>query len=366
MKQTKRILITIPALGGGGAERVVSTLANGWVGKNYEVCLVTYDNPSVEPYYNLDPKILLVQLDSLCPCIFSKPFFLMKRFFGLRKKIRNFNPDVVVSFLDTNNIMTIISTLGFRLPVIISERVNPLMTPIGFLKRMIRNWAYKKASSIIVQNKGIKMCFPESIRILTKIIPNPILIPKKIEWHGERKEFVSVGRFDSQKGFDDLIEAFSKIANKKTEWTLKIIGDGIEREKLEKKIKDSNLSNRVFLPGTSKEVLKEIAKSKIFVLSSLYEGMPNALMEAMSIGMPVISTDCDFGPSDLINDKINGLLVPPKNPTKLADAMLLMAEDPALQKRFSQEAYKKMKQYELTKILSMWDNEFDRIFSLDD
>ncbi len=363
MPKSKKILLSIPALQGGGAERVMSTLANGWVAEGHNVCFVTYEPSNSKPYYKLNTNINVVQLDTLTSCKYAKPMILIKRFFGLRDQIKKFNPDIVISFLDTNNIMAVFATLGLDVPVVVSERINPKTTPIGKVKKFLRNWAYCKASSLVVQNKGIKECFSTQIQKNTSIIPNPIVLENNINWTGGKKEFVALGRISIQKGYTYLIDAFSKVSKKHPDWTLKIIGKGNNEDskKLEKQIQTLGMEGRIFLKDAVKEPQKEIAQSKIFVFSSIYEGMPNSLMEAMAIGMPVISADCDFGPSDLINNGKNGILVPIKDSLSLAKAMEKLADDSALQKKLGNSAKKDMEQYELRKILNLWQNVFEKL-----
>ena len=365
MSKSKKILLSIPALQGGGAERVLSTLANAWVEEGYEVRLVTYESPGIKPYYKLSSKIELVQLDCLSPCKYAKPFDVIKRVFGLRQKIKKFKPDIIISFLDTNNILTVLAALGLKVPVVVSERINPVLF-LSCLKKKLRNWAYEKADALVVQNLGIKQCFSNSIQNHTKIIPNPVIIGNNIKWVGGKKEFVAVGRLYKQKGFQYLIDAFSEVTTKHPDWILKIIGEGPERSALETQIKQCGLEGKVLLPGKNPKAINDMASSDIFVFSSLYEGMPNALMEAMAIGMPVISSNCDFGPSDLINNNKNGILVPPKDPKSLANAMGRLASDPELQKALGAAAKKEMKKYELKKILVLWEKVFEGVINRHD
>jgi len=363
MPKSKKILLSIPALQGGGAERVISTLANGWVAEGHKVCFVTYESSNSKPYYKLNAHIDVVQLDSLTPCKYAKPMILIKRFFGLRDQIKKFNPDIIISFLDTNNIMAVFAALGLNVPVVVSERINPKTTPIGKVKKFLRNWAYCKASSLVVQNKGIKNCFSAQIQKHTSIIPNPIVLENNINWTGDKKEFVALGRINIQKGYAYLIDAFSKISKKYPDWTLKIVGkgDNEDSKKLEKKIQTLGMEEHIFLQDAVKEPQKEIAQSKIFVFPSIYEGMPNSLMEAMAIGMPVISANCDFGPSDLINNGKNGILVPVKDSLSLAKAMEHLAADAALQKKLGNAAKQDMERYELKKILNLWQEVFESL-----
>ncbi len=361
MPKKNKILLSIPALRGGGAERVMSIIANKLAKSGWDVQLLTYANPAEKPFYKLDENISLVQLDCLDQHKIKRIMSLVKRFLGLRKQIKKFHPDVILSFLDTNNILTLLSSVGLKIPVIVSERTNPKISPISNFKKIIRDWAYKKADCLVVQNKGIQKIFFAEIGVKADVIPNPIAIHPEVKWKGHQKEFITLGRLEEAKGYTYLIEAFSKIKDQHPDWVLKIFGNGKDKDKFKNQIRSLNMENRIFINPSISKPAEEISKSKIFVFSSLFEGMPNALMEAMAIGMPVISTDCDFGPSDLIKNNKNGLLVPIKNSEKLAEAMSRLAKDSNLQNSLGNAAADSMKKYEINKVVLLWENVFKKV-----
>lgn len=182
-----------------------------------------------------------------------------------------------------------------------------------------------------------------------------------VKWHGSQDEVIAVGRLDDQKGFSYLINAFANVVKNHPNWTLRIIGEGGARPKLEQQIQDLGLQNSVTLPGHSTNVIKDISSSKIFVMSSLYEGMPNALMEAMAIGMPVISTDCNFGPRDLVDPNKNGILIPTHDSSALAEAIEMLIKNKSLREKYGAAARKSMQAYDLESVLKMWDHAFKKV-----
>ena len=357
MRKKRRLLLTIPFLNEGGAQRVIVMLANHWATqKKWEIALLTYEKAGTASFYALDKDVHLLQSHTL-----GKGFFkILKRIFSLRRAIHSFSPECIVSFLDVHNITVLLSTLGSSLPVIVSERTNPMAAPIGFFKKMVRNLTYRWADKIIVQTKRIERSLPSALSDKTQVIPNPVMPYKK---HSALKEktVIAAGRLSEEKDFQTLIEAF---AQTKQSWKLVIWGEGSERENLEQLICEMKLTHRVSLPGRTKNIAEEMAKGSIFVLSSKFEGMPNALAEAMSLGLSVISTDCPTGPRELITDGEDGLLVPVGDVGCLADALNDLMENEELRKSLGQAAIQKMKQYDIEIISQMWEKAFDEAINV--
>ena len=216
---------------------------------------------------------------------------------------------------------------------------------------------FKKASGFIFQTEDAKKFFSKKIQDRSVVIPNPInedFIVKPFD--GRRvKEIVTVGRLVEQKNHKLLIDSFSEVSRKHSDYILKIYGEGILREKLEKQIKDLNLSNKVLLMGESSNIKECIYKSSLFVLSSDYEGMPNALMEAMALGLPCISTDCPIGgPRYLIKNKENGVLVKVSNKEELTKAMNNLIENEDLSCKLGNKANKICEELNPQKINQTW------------
>ena len=235
----------------------------------------------------------------------------------LRKAFRRSRPDAVIAFIDLTNILTLVATIGLKIPVIISERGNPAFHSIGKFWSLLRQGVYKMSACLVLQTHDARSFFSSSIQKNSRIIPKPVLIPEysepDLKSETSSKTLVAMGGLYELKGFDLLLKAFAPLCNKFPDWLLEIWGEEVQRETLESLRDELGLRERVRFPGLTKEHYKTMSRADIFVLSSRTEGFPNVLGEAMACGLPVVSFDCPCGPSEMIQDGVNGLLVPPAN-----------------------------------------------------
>ncbi|MEL7190355.1 MAG: glycosyltransferase family 4 protein, partial [Pseudomonadota bacterium] len=307
-----RILFVIPSLGAGGSERVVTTLANHWAGEGRPIAIANFDPPEEPPFYALASQVDLFPLDHPP----SKEGLLDQfrqtghRVAKLQAVIDVFKPDVIISFLTKANIMALLATHQSGIPVIISERNNPTLQTFNAFWRMARSRSYPNAFSFVTMTKGAAEYYPEKQRPRTRIIPNPVNLPAN--WQNKRKgnTITAVGRLADQKQFHLLIDAFAKIAGEFPDWNLTIWGEGGLRDALEKQRKALNLDDRVSLPGLTDIPGQWIETADVVAMSSAYEGWPNVVVEAMAAQLPVVTFDCEHGPSDMIEDGVTGYLVP--------------------------------------------------------
>lgn len=256
------------------------------------------------------------------------------------------------------NITTILATLGLKIPVIVSERVDPSQHPIGLLQNFLRKVTYPLADHIVVQTTQIQNYFPKKLHPRISIIPNPVSLPSNgshlpnIDY--ERKKIIATGRLEAQKGFDLLLQAFSVVHDKHPEWELVIWGEGSKRPALEALRAYLKLEAHVHLPGLTNNIIQILSEGSLFVLSSRYEGFPNSLCEAMAVGLPVIAFDCGSGAADIIRHNIDGLLVPAQNVDALSNAMLRLIQDFELRKQYGNCAKEIVDRFSLEKILDKW------------
>lgn len=292
----------------------------------------------VRNYMPLETGISLRQLDlerhsrSLIAAICNN----WRRIKVLRASFRSASPDVIISFIDQSNVVTLLAASTLKAPVIISERVHPGRHRIGFPWRILRALLYPYASALVVQTAEVKRFFGRGISRKITIIPNPVSPP---EWQRSKKpghNIAAVGRLERQKGFDLLIDAFAGVAARHPEWRLNIWGEGSQRTQLEAQVKALGLQERVFLPGVTHIPGTWIQEADAFVLSSRYEGFPNALAEAMSAGLPCIAFDCPSGPAELM--QWGGLLVADGDVAALAEAMHRVMSDSDLRERMGSDA----------------------------
>lgn len=347
-------MIVINKMDFGGAQRVVANIANYLNRNSKKVDIVSISSePSVYP---LDKGVsqLTLKKHEIGKSQFSRAVGSIKE---LRKLVLERKPDIVVSFLTDINILVIPALYKLDIPLIVSERNDPKRNPTNKIKRLARKILYRFSDGYIFQTEEAKSFFSREIQRKSTVLPNPLLvdnIPQK--FNGKRKkQFVSVGRLEPQKNHKLLIDAFKKVVQNYKEFTLTIYGDGSLRKNLIEYVNKLGLQNHVFLPGEVSNITSKIINSYSFVLSSDYEGMPNALMEAMACGLPCISTDCPCGgPRFLIQHKKNGLLVPVASIDSLADAMIYLIEYPDIAESIGEEARNILYTLEPNKVFDNW------------
>lgn len=320
-----KLIVVTRSMYAGGAERVIAQLVNYFSNKKIDCKIVTIDNEIV--LYDLEKDVALIPIG-------KKSDFKIKdkiqRYLNLRKIINKENPDVILSMPEDIGVYVILALLGLKISVFVSERNNPWVMPDVKVTRFLRKLMYPLANGIIFQTEMAKSFFPQSVQKKGIVLSNPIderRIP--VPYDGKRKRIiVGAGRLDKQKNFPVLIRAFKKFSIDYPEYELKIYGEGKLREQLEILVNELGISDKVELPGRINNLLEEMNSAAMFVLSSDYEGMPNVLLEAMCMGMPVISTDCPSGgPVELIENEVNGILVPVNNINALYNAMKMMVDE---------------------------------------
>ena len=352
-----RILIAIPTLSAGGAERVVTTLANQWSRSGRDVAIVTFEPEEAHPFYALDPVIRLCALD--LPPISSPKWraiaHTFKRIGALRRTIRSERPDVVISFLTKMNVKAALAAHGLGVPVIISERNNPYVQRFDRYWDLARAFAFPKAFAFVTMTQGAAAFFPEKQRPRTRIIPNPVSIPVCFRAPTAGKNLAAVGRLTSQKRFDRLIEAFARVAADFPDWSLTIWGEGELRDDLEALVRERNVEARVRLPGLTAKPGGWLETTDILALSSDYEGWPNVVIEALAGGVPVVAADCDFGVKEILQEGALGLIAPKDDIGAYAAALARMMSDENLRRDFAAKGREAAKQYSPEAVAAEWD-----------
>lgn len=352
-----KILIAIPTLSAGGAERVVTTLANEWSRGGREVAVATFEPPAAQPFYPLDAAVRHLKLD-LPPV--SKPKWraiahTFKRIGALRRTIKAERPDVVISFLTKMNVMAALAADGLGVPVIISERNNPYVQTFDRFWDTARGFAFPKAFAFVTMTQGAADFFPERQRRRTRIIPNPVSIPAVERSAASGKTLTAVGRLTAQKRFDRLIEAYARIAGDFPGWSLVIWGEGELRADLEALVQKLGLAARVRLPGLTAKPGGWLETADILALSSDYEGWPNVVIEALAGGVPVVAADCEFGVKEILQDGALGLIAPRADVAAFADALARMMRDENLRRELSAKGREAAKRYAPEAIAAKWD-----------
>lgn len=326
-----KIVCYINKLNDGGAERVMSVLANGLDRLGHKVFLVT--DYSVANEYPVNSSIVRMILDGAFTGVSRKGRIkrTLKRIQSLYEICKKEKIDIVISFMRDANFRAILATCFLKTKNLISVRVDP---KIGYKNRstaILAKMLYPFADGCVFQTQEAQDWFPAKVQRRSRIILNPVA-DSFFQVQGvpmQEKRIVSCGRLDKQKRFDLLIDAFDKICDLFPEYSLEIYGTGELKETLNEQIRMYKRENRIFLMGRCEDVPNAIKNASLFVLTSDFEGLPNALMEAMVLGLPVISTDCGGGGArTLIDDGDNGLIVPCGDVAALAEAIRLSLTDP--------------------------------------
>lgn len=368
IQNNKRIAFYIGGLCIGGAERVICNLAEYFLSEGYEVYMVTKERFDEE--YELSPQITRIIADITDEEVSnSRIGNLTARIKKLTNLWREIKPDVIVSFIRKNNLMAIASARPLKIPVIVSVRSAPARELQGKGFKELSFAMFSQAAGVVLQTNEAKAFFPAFIQKKAIVLPNSInpsflSVKKELDTSSnvvKQKQVISVGRIDGNKNQRLLVDAYARIAENHPDWTLHIYGDGEGRKALEDRIADVEFEDRIILHGAVQDVPKRMKEASIFVLPSNVEGMPNALIEAMVMGLAVISTDCPSGgPRDLI-DGHNGVLVPVGDVHRLADELDRLIYDEELRIEMGTEASRIIERVHPDAVNALWKNYIEKI-----
>lgn len=356
-----KILFFIMSMGRGGAERVIANLANRYAANDDNVTVVTCQQLTCE--YELRNEVKFFTLDKT-DVQHNKIIRFIKRRSSLKKLLCETSFDMVICFLPEPSFIMLSLKKQFNLKVIVSERWDPVQEYTKLPNKIMMNVLYPKADGFVFQTEDAQNYFKSKIKNNSVIIPNPLnddFLNEVFDTH-RKKEIVSVGRLYPQKNHKMLIEAFALVYKQFPDYILKIYGKGILETELMMLIESLHLEQNVYLMGEEKNIKQAIKGSGIFVLSSDSEGMPNALMEAMALGIPVIATDCPCGgPKYLIENGVNGLLTGVGNVQQLADKMVLLLENPEMAEKLALNAMEIVKKINPDQVYSEWNEYIQKI-----
>lgn len=352
---------------------MVQLLARGFDRRGHRVSVITTSTP--EDFYELPKSVARIRVHLTgveagrgttlreFPRAAARLIANLPR---LRRIIASQSPDVVISFMDQINVITM-AAAARRWPVVVTEHSDPRPRRVSPALRALQRLAYPHALCLVSVSRGVDQAFawlPHERRV---VIHNPVDIPPEnvapnpLPSGLVAGEFVvALGRLKYEKGFDLLIEAFDLVRRRHPGWRLAIIGDGPERASLEGQIQTRRLGDAVVLLGIQKDPWSYLRTAGLFVLSSRWEGFGNVLAEAMSCGLPVVSFDCRSGPSEIITDGEDGVLVTPEDVGKLAEAMARLIADPALRTRLAAQALVSSRRFHLDRIAEQWEQ---RVFN---
>lgn len=351
----KKVMFIIGCLANGGAERVVSSVASGLANKGYDVTILTYYYGDDE--YPLSENVKRISLVDGKISEFNK-LSSIKKIFGIRKAIKRNNPDKIICFLSHPCVFAYFATIftKYRKKLVFTVRANPNKEKNKIEKIFAK--LTNKINNLIVQNKGQSTCFSKKVADKATIIPNPIydeLFEFEKDYCVEPTKIVAAGRLVHKKNYSLSIDAFNEIHKKHPNVKFYIYGQGPKEEELKNKVKSLGLEEDVLFMGFDKDRNHIYGDKDIYLMTSLYEGMPNTLAEAMTMGVPSISTNCDFGPSDLIKDEKMGILLPDFEVSSVVNALDDMITNYSCYVEKAKYAKEVLKEnYSFEKILNKW------------
>ena len=352
MRRIQKIAFITGSMGAGGAERVIATLSNAFVNNGVKVAIFCIGKTASDATYEYDPRIDLTGIHTGSRGFVIRKF---KQLWRLRCLIKAFRPDSIIAFQDYINIQTIVACFGLKIPITISIRANPaLATNICKISTRL---LYRFADSAVFQTKVQQDFYAASRKRRDTIILNPVDISKIISTKFENKGqyIVTVGRLTAVKNFRLLLRAFHIVSKDFPNMELKIFGDGEQRGELESLSAELGLEKLVCFAGVTTDVFTRVAGAKLFVMTSICEGLPNALIEAMCLGVPCVSTRfLGGGAETLIQDGVNGLLVPNNDCEALADAMRRLLSDDELARNLGEKAKILRQNVDINKIVNEW------------
>lgn len=346
-----KVVFVVGSLSGGGAERVVSELATRLSQMKYEVYIILI--ASLRITYNIPEDVKILD----CTKKYRLPGIgFISRVISIRDAFLSVEPDFVVSFTSEVNIYSIFSSINTKVHLVLAERNDPRFDPRKKSIRIARRLLYPLADSFVFQTNGEKIFFPKNIQDRSAVIFNPVNPSIPEPFLGPRKPvFVSAVRLEPQKNIKMAIDAFKMVHRVYPQFTFEIYGDGSLKEELTDYIDSQGLNKSVFLRGASNVLYDDIKDCFAFLLSSNYEGMSNSLIEAMALGLPSISTNYPSGGAcEIINDGVNGFLVPTNDVTLMVEKMILLITDEELYNKISRNAINIRKALDIDKICNQW------------
>jgi GalNAc-alpha-(1->4)-GalNAc-alpha-(1->3)-diNAcBac-PP-undecaprenol alpha-1,4-N-acetyl-D-galactosaminyltransferase len=351
-----RIAFILNELSYGGGERVILCLSERFGELGHEIVFYTWNKQLVQHGQDrLSFAKHIYTLGHQGLAVWGKVLSVQE----LREHLVGDGIDVLVSFCLSSSEISTVAGLLAHVPVVISERIDPGSFPIKMIHKLFRPVFYGLAAGKVFQTRRVLEYFPSFVRKNAIVIPNPVidrdLPPPMLDPTLKRKEIVAAGRLSAEKNFSMLIRSFRNVKPKHPEYRLIIYGEGELREDLERQIKDLELQDSVALYGNVPRVVDHINGAEIFVLASDHEGMPNALIEAMAMGLACISTNFPSGGAEaLIHHMTNGILVPVGNESALTHAMVMLIENRLLRESISRSAVEVRASNDLRSIGDNW------------
>lgn len=351
-RMSLKLLFVNASLTDGGSEKAMTLVAQALAARGHDVTMALVREK--ERTYPIDPNIRIVQFRYGAKSRIGKSLGRLRR---IRALIKADDYDYVVCYMWDLNVTTLIASLGLRKRVIVSERAFPGTATRNRLSRLLENLSYRFAYRIVYQTHDAQAFCPPKLQSRSVVVPNMIVTGGSASHQGERsRRIVSIGRLGAQKNFPLLLRSFAQFAEANPDWTLEIYGKGVLENELRALADQLGVADSVVFAGYVDDIADRIRDAGMFVLSSDYEGISNAMSEAMALGLPVICTDCPVGGAALlIDDRVSGLLVPVGDQESLTSAITEVAAEPALARRIASGAKESVTKFAPDKLVRVWE-----------
>ncbi len=363
MKSQHDIVFENSDLEDGGAQRVVSRLVRHWVERGLGVAVVTLSRPETD-FFGLPggaTRIVAGGIGSFggAPASVVRNIW---RLFLLRGALKKANAKVVIPFVGRTVVQTLLANCGLGSPVIACERNDPSAQSLGWAWDKLRRFTYPRATVVTANSTGAleyMASFVPTDRL--RIVRNPV---KQVDMSGASDRlpvFLVVGRLVRQKGHEHILRAFASVASRLEGWQLWILGQGDLEEQLRRSCADLGIADRVVWHGLVSDPGSYYRRASVFVSASAYEGMPNAMLEAMTSCLPVVVSDASPGPLEIVENGQSGLVYSLASPEGLAKAMASIADDPGLRDRLGEAGRLAVRQFSEDRVFEEWDRLVDEV-----
>lgn len=351
------LAIVISDLSGGGAQRVVTILANHWAVAGHRIAVITFADQSAD-FFNLDPQVDRYVSGGIgaSRSTLGASAANFARIRSLRRTLREANAPTVLAFVGATNILTILAAVGLGIRVIISERNDPARQSLGCIWDALRRIFYRYADLVTANSKSAIASLSEYVpQRKLRLVRNPVMLPDPRPAPSPEPMILNVGRLVPQKAQDVLLEAFARIASEAPDWKLVIVGEGPEEQSLKDRAASLGISDRTTFTGQT-DPWPYYARASIFALPSRYEGTPNALLEAMSMGVAPLVSISSPGALEYIRPSQNGIVIPAADAGATAEALLNLIRDPHMRRDLGASAQKAVSGNGASTVATDWES----------
>lgn len=342
-----------------GTERSATLIANALSSLGYDICILSFADV-IKPGYDINKDIKIINLGVKCK---NNKIGYIKIIKAIRNIMISEKVDILIEAEVYNRLFTTVALRNIKTKVITWEHFNFFVT-LNRPERKFARWlAAKYSDAIVTLTEKDKLNYLNNLKCkaLVENIPNTLVYYPNEFSNLNSKKALAVGRLNYQKGFDRLIDIWNKSSMKEKGWTLEIVGDGDEKNRIEELIKKYNIQDSVILTSATNKIEEKYLESNLYVMTSRFEGLPMVLIEALSFGLPVVSFDCQTGPSELIYNGENGYLIKDSNIEMFANQLNLLAEDDHKIKQMGMVARESIKNLDIKYIAEKWTNLIERI-----